>query len=182
MYVLTNNNRSLVICNGDSIVGDIFSLFARQIQFHHLPYGSPFWWDRTDHCWVKHHHWMGRNYPLNLLHRFFDLFYGGTFSSTILISYGCFWIGNGLMMLPSIQAPLTATYASEDDIAQANAVYHFIWAIYTLMVTAVSLRFRHGTFILTWCLAWVFCTLFLTGMYYAIGSQALLRTSGECHK
>ncbi|KAJ8663142.1 hypothetical protein O0I10_001319 [Lichtheimia ornata] len=111
---------------------------------------------------------------------FFDLFYGGTFSSTILISYGCFWIGNGLMMLPSIQAPLTATYASEDDIAQANAIFHFIWAIYTLMVTAVSLRFKHGTFILTWCLAWVFCTLFLTGMYYAIGSQAILRTSGIC--
>lgn len=87
-----------------------------------------------------------------------------------------------MMMLPSIQAPLTATYASEDDIAQANAIFHFIWSIYTLMVTAVSLRFRHGTFILTWCLAWVFCTLFLTGMYYAIGSQALLRTSGECHK
>lgn len=82
------------------------------------------------------------------------------------------------MMLPSIQSSLLGTYASADDIAQANAVYHFIWAIYTLMFTAISIRFKHGTFVLTWCLAWVFCTLFLTGMYYVTGIEAILRTSG----
>ncbi|KAI7886593.1 hypothetical protein K492DRAFT_62708 [Lichtheimia hyalospora FSU 10163] len=111
---------------------------------------------------------------------FFDLFCGGTFSSTILISYGCFWIGNGVTMLPSIQTPLWGRYTSEGDLAQANAIFHFIWAIYTLMVTAVSLRFKHGTMVLTWCLAWVFCTLFLTAMYYVTGIQAVLRTSGIC--
>ncbi|KAI8147695.1 GPR1/FUN34/yaaH family-domain-containing protein [Fennellomyces sp. T-0311] len=107
---------------------------------------------------------------------FLDLFYGGTFSGTILVSYGAFWAGSGMMMLPSAAATLDS-YANEDDVAQANAIYHFFWAFYTLMLVGVSLKVKAGTFILT-CLFWVFITLFLTAIYYLTNASPVLRVSG----
>lgn len=78
-----------------------------------------------------------------------DLFYGGTFSGTILVSYGAFWAGSGMLMLPSAASVLEA-YETEEDVAQANAIYHFMWSIYTFMLMCISLKIRTGTFILTW--------------------------------
>ncbi|KAI9498010.1 GPR1/FUN34/yaaH family-domain-containing protein [Zychaea mexicana] len=108
---------------------------------------------------------------------FLDLFYGGTFSGTILVSYGAFWAGSGMMMLPSVSATLNA-YATDWDVAQGNAIYHFFWAFYTLMLVGLSLKIRSGSFVLTWCLFWVFITLFLTAIYYITDTQAVLRVSG----
>ncbi|KAI9315547.1 GPR1/FUN34/yaaH family-domain-containing protein [Dichotomocladium elegans] len=106
-----------------------------------------------------------------------DFFYGGTFSATILVSYGAFWAGQGLMMLPSVSTVLTA-YESEWDIAQANAVYHFLWGFYTLMLLGISLKIKSGNAVLSWCLFWVFITLILTSIYYLVDIEALLRVSG----
>ncbi|KAJ8656763.1 hypothetical protein O0I10_007611 [Lichtheimia ornata] len=108
---------------------------------------------------------------------FMDLFYGGTFSGTILVSYGAFWAGSGMMMLPTVE-PLLEVYQTEWDLAQANAIYHFMWAFYTLMLMCISLKIRNGTFTLTWCLFWVFITLFLTAIYYVTNVQPVLRVSG----
>lgn len=107
-----------------------------------------------------------------------DLFYGGTFSGTILVSYGAFWAGSGMMMLPTVE-PLLEVYQTEWDLAQANAIYHFMWAFYTLMLMCISLKIRNGTFTLTWCLFWVFITLFLTAIYYVTNVQPVLRVSGK---
>ncbi|KAI9257942.1 GPR1/FUN34/yaaH family-domain-containing protein [Phascolomyces articulosus] len=108
---------------------------------------------------------------------FLDLFYGGTFSGTILVSYGAFWAGSGMMMLPSAALTLDS-YATEWDLAQANAIYHFFWSFYTAMLVGISLKIKSGTFILTWCLFWVFITLFLTAIYYITDVSAVLRVSG----
>ncbi|KAL1927445.1 hypothetical protein VTP01DRAFT_3682 [Rhizomucor pusillus] len=108
---------------------------------------------------------------------FMDLFYGGTFSGTILVSYGAFWAGSGMLMLPSAASVLEA-YETEEDVAQANAIYHFMWSIYTFMLMCISLKIRTGTFILTWCLSFVFITLLLEGIYYITNVSPILRVSG----
>jgi succinate-acetate transporter protein len=108
---------------------------------------------------------------------FLDLFYGGTYTSAIFISYGAFWAGSGLLMLPPGNSILEA-YASEADLARANAIYHFIWAFYTLMHVGISLKIKSGSFMFTWCLTFVFLTLFLTGISLITDTEVVLRVSG----
>ncbi|ORZ03816.1 GPR1/FUN34/yaaH family-domain-containing protein [Syncephalastrum racemosum] len=108
---------------------------------------------------------------------FLDLFYGGTFSGTILVSYGAFWAGQGMMMLPTASAVLN-DYVDEADISQGMSIYNFIWAFYTLMLLCLSFQIRTGNFILSWCLFWVFLTLLFDGVFYLTNNQPLLRTSG----
>ncbi|KAI7847657.1 GPR1/FUN34/yaaH family-domain-containing protein [Circinella umbellata] len=108
---------------------------------------------------------------------FLDLFYGGTFSGTILVSYGAFWAGSGMMMLPSAASTLDS-YETAWDLAQANAIYHFFWAFYTVMLLGISIKIKSGTFILSWCLFWVFVTLLLSAIYYITDVSAVLRVSG----
>ena len=81
-------------------------------------------------------------------------------------------------MLPTVE-PLLEVYQTAWDLAQANAIYHFMWAFYTLMLMFISLKIRNGTFTLTWCLFWVFITLFLTAIYYVTNVQPVLRVSGK---
>ncbi|KAI8142925.1 GPR1/FUN34/yaaH family-domain-containing protein [Fennellomyces sp. T-0311] len=108
---------------------------------------------------------------------FLDLFYGGTYTPTIFVSYGAFWVGNGIMMFPSAADTLHA-YTTEFDLARANGVYHFWWSFYTLLHVGVSLRIKAGNFMSTLSLVFVFLTLFLEGLYYFTDNVPLLRTSG----
>ncbi|KAI9310731.1 GPR1/FUN34/yaaH family-domain-containing protein [Dichotomocladium elegans] len=108
---------------------------------------------------------------------FLDLFYGGTFSGTILVSYGAFWAGTGMMMLPTVE-PVLDAYQTAWDLRQANAIYDFMWSFYTLMLLFVSFKVKNGTFILSWCLWWVFVTLFLSAIYFITDVTAVLRVSG----
>ncbi|CAO3629976.1 unnamed protein product [Cunninghamella blakesleeana] len=110
---------------------------------------------------------------------FFDLFVGGTFSAVILISYGAFWTGNGMMMVPSMSM-VYDEYVNLEDRHQAQAIYCFIWSFYTLMLTGVSLGIKSGTLILSWCLFFVFLTLLLEAIWYLTDIEAVIRASGVC--
>ncbi|KAI8096516.1 GPR1/FUN34/yaaH family-domain-containing protein [Halteromyces radiatus] len=110
---------------------------------------------------------------------FLDLFVGGTFSAAILISYGAFWTGNGILMFPTTDAALN-TYVNHDDLMQAHAIYDIIWALYTFMLTLLSLRIRSGTFNLTFNLFFVFLALLLSGIHFMVDIEAIIRASGVC--
>ncbi|CAO3610031.1 unnamed protein product [Cunninghamella echinulata] len=101
---------------------------------------------------------------------------GITFSGILFVSYGSFWFGQGLMMIPSIHGALTVL--TEDEVAKGDAIYHFIWAFYTLFHVAISLKIKNGTFMSTWNLVFVFITLFLQGIANVTGVIVLIRISG----
>ncbi|KAJ8656001.1 hypothetical protein O0I10_008222 [Lichtheimia ornata] len=108
---------------------------------------------------------------------FLDLFYGGSYTAIIFVSYGAFWAGNGLLMLPSVASSLQA-YTSEYDVNRANGIYHFIWAIYTLLHVGMSFKIKNGTFMNTWNLTMVFITILFEGVHYMTNITGLLRFSG----
>ncbi|ORZ07832.1 GPR1/FUN34/yaaH family-domain-containing protein [Absidia repens] len=107
---------------------------------------------------------------------FFVLANGNTFSGILFVSYGAFWTGSGLMMVPAIGSTLDVLTKEQADVG--NGVYHFIWAFYTLINIAVSLRIKNGNFMSTWNLVFVFITLFLTGISCVAGTLIPLRISG----
>jgi succinate-acetate transporter protein len=107
---------------------------------------------------------------------FFVLANGNTFSGILFVSYGTFWTGSGLMMVPSIGSTLNVLTKEQNDIG--NGVYHFIWAFYTLINITMSLRIKGGNFMSTWNLVFVFLTLFLTGISAVAGTVIPLRISG----
>ncbi|ORZ10161.1 GPR1/FUN34/yaaH family-domain-containing protein [Absidia repens] len=118
-----------------------------------------------------------------LIAGFADLFVGGTFSGAILISYGAFWSGNGIMFFPDTVIGATAEYANAEDLAQARAIYDIIWALYTLMLACLSLKIRSGTFNLTFNLFFVFLALLLNGCHFLTNpglGENLIRASGVC--
>ncbi|KAL0080340.1 GPR1/FUN34/yaaH family-domain-containing protein, partial [Phycomyces blakesleeanus] len=108
---------------------------------------------------------------------FIDLYFGGTFSGTILVSYGAFWTGSGMFMLPTVY-PTLSSLDDERDLGRANAVYNFLWAAYTLMLAVISVKVKNGTFVLTWNLWWVFMTLLFTAIYNITDIVPILRVSG----
>ncbi|KAI9017935.1 GPR1/FUN34/yaaH family-domain-containing protein [Phycomyces nitens] len=108
---------------------------------------------------------------------FIDLSFGGTFSGTILVSYGAFWTGAGMFMLPTVY-PTLAAYEDERDLARANGIYNLFWSFYTLMLVGLSVKVKNGTFVLTWNLWWVFMTLLFTAVYNFTDILPLLRVSG----
>lgn len=107
---------------------------------------------------------------------FFVLAGGNTFSGILFVSYGTFWTGSGLMMVPSIGSTLEVLTKDQSDVG--NAIYHFIWAFYTLINITMSLRIKGGNFMSTWNLVFVFLTLFLTGISAVAGTVIPLRISG----
>ncbi|KAI9010352.1 GPR1/FUN34/yaaH family-domain-containing protein [Phycomyces nitens] len=108
---------------------------------------------------------------------FMCFFRGNTFGGTLFVSYGAFWLGNGMMMHPGLHSAYDA-YKTVEDLNTANAYYHFVWAIYTVINIGISLVVRGGNFLLTFNLFFVFCTLFLEGFFYTTGHIVILRISG----
>ncbi|KAI8337984.1 GPR1/FUN34/yaaH family-domain-containing protein [Chlamydoabsidia padenii] len=107
---------------------------------------------------------------------FFVLANGNTFGGILFVSYGTFWTGSGLMMVPSIGSTLDVL--TKDQADTGSGIYHFIWAFYTLINIATSLRIKGGSFMSTWNLTFVFLTLFLTGVSNCAGNLIPLRISG----
>jgi succinate-acetate transporter protein len=114
---------------------------------------------------------------------FIDLFVGGTFSGAILISYGAFWAGNGILFFPDADQGATLAYTNAEDVAQARAIYDIMWSLYTLMLTCLSMVIRSGTLNLTFNLFFVFLALMLSGSHYLVASEwvaeSLTRASGK---
>ncbi|KAL0080589.1 GPR1/FUN34/yaaH family-domain-containing protein [Phycomyces blakesleeanus] len=108
---------------------------------------------------------------------FMCFFRGKTFNGTLFVSYGSFWLGNGMMMHPGLHTAYDA-YTDKHDLDIANAYYHFVWAIYTILNVGISMKVRGGNFLLTFNLFFVFCTLFLEGFFYTTGHIVILRISG----
>ncbi|KAI8068305.1 GPR1/FUN34/yaaH family-domain-containing protein [Gongronella butleri] len=110
---------------------------------------------------------------------FLDLYVGGTFSATVLISYGAFWAGNGILYFPAVKS-IVDDYVNAEDLHQAQMIYDMMWALYTLMLVVLSLFIRSGTIVFTWCLFWVFLTLILAAAFDYTQNYAVLRASGVC--
>ncbi|KAI9313899.1 GPR1/FUN34/yaaH family-domain-containing protein [Dichotomocladium elegans] len=102
---------------------------------------------------------------------------GGTYPAVLFISYGALWIGNGLMMHPHTSAVLSV-YSEDAELAQAQAIYHYIWAIYTAFHVALSFKIKGGNCVNSWNLTFVFLTLFLEGIFYTTSNITVLRVSG----
>jgi succinate-acetate transporter protein len=86
------------------------------------------------------------------------------------------------MFFPSAVIGSKADYANAADIAQADAIYDIIWALYTFMLACLSLRIRSGTFNLTFNLFFVFLALLLNGCNFLTSSgisENLVRASGN---
>ncbi|CAO3618561.1 unnamed protein product [Cunninghamella blakesleeana] len=107
---------------------------------------------------------------------FFCIINGITFSGILFVSYGSFWCGTGLMMIPAVHSALGAL--TEDEVAVGDGIYHFIWAFYTLFHIGVSFKIKNGTFMSSWNLIFVFFTLLFEGIAAVSGVVILTRISG----
>ncbi|KAI8391345.1 GPR1/FUN34/yaaH family-domain-containing protein, partial [Radiomyces spectabilis] len=105
------------------------------------------------------------------------LFRNNTFGGTLFVSYGAFWAGSGLMMLPSVSSTLDA-YGSAHDLAIATGIYKLFWSFFSLMNVCISLKVQGGNFMLTWCVSFVFLTLLFEGFGALFSLIPLIRVSG----
>ncbi|KAI8067610.1 GPR1/FUN34/yaaH family-domain-containing protein [Gongronella butleri] len=101
---------------------------------------------------------------------------GDTFPAILFVSYGAFWAGSGLMMLPSVHGALGAM--TDTQISTGNAVYHYLWSAYTAWNIVISLKIKNGTFMTSWNLFFVFLTLLLEGIAFTFTSHIVMRISG----
>ncbi|KAH8556928.1 GPR1/FUN34/yaaH family-domain-containing protein [Umbelopsis sp. PMI_123] len=85
--------------------------------------------------------------------------HGGTFTATVLSSFGAFWAGQGLMMIPNL-AVITGLYTT-DMLAKANGVYNLAWSLTAYWFMFISLRLQKGTWVLVAALFFVGTTLLL---------------------
>ncbi|KAI8338094.1 GPR1/FUN34/yaaH family-domain-containing protein [Chlamydoabsidia padenii] len=109
---------------------------------------------------------------------FLDLFVGGTFSGTILVSYGAFWTGRGIMFFPDAETGSTRMYADPMDAIQADAIYDIIWALYTFMLVCLSLKIRSGEHMVR--ASGVCCILAALGAFYSGIAAVLEEQSQHC--
>ncbi|KAI9274383.1 GPR1/FUN34/yaaH family-domain-containing protein [Phascolomyces articulosus] len=113
-----------------------------------------------------------------MLAGFLDFFYDGTYTPIIFVSYGAFWVGQELMMIPAIGASIEV-YSTPYDLARANGIYHFWWSFLPYFILLYHLKLKMEiSCTLGNCLFWVFLTYFLQGIYYFIDNIPLLRASG----
>lgn len=88
-----------------------------------------------------------------------DFSHGNTFSATTFCSFGAFWTGQGLLMLP---IGAEATYGGDTEAwAQGQAVYHLAWALFTFILFALSLKLKKGSILLSILLFFVATTLLM---------------------
>lgn len=107
---------------------------------------------------------------------FLVLFTGDSFNGTLFVTFGAYWLGSGMMMVPSVGQTLDIYAISEQ--ATVTAIYLYMWSFFGLMVCAISLKIKNGSFVLTWCLFHVFFNLFLEATYTLTGIKALMQASG----
>ncbi|OZJ03505.1 hypothetical protein BZG36_05052 [Bifiguratus adelaidae] len=106
-----------------------------------------------------------------------DFFSAGTFGGTVVVSYGAFWTGQGITMLQSVN--YTYTYNGEpDQWAIANGLYHVGWCFYTFLLTTLSLKLKHGSLMLTFCLFFVGITILFLALSAFLKSTVCQRIAG----
>jgi succinate-acetate transporter protein len=84
---------------------------------------------------------------------------GGTFTATVLSSFGAFWAGQGLLMIPNLAA-ITGLYTPE-MLSKAFGVYSLAWSITAYWFMAIATRLQKGTWLLVGALFFVGTTLLL---------------------
>lgn len=108
---------------------------------------------------------------------FLVLLNGDSFNGTLFVTFGAYWLGSGLMMVPSVGASLDV-YAATNDTEKTTAIYLFLWAFFGLMVCGISLKIKNGSFLSTWCLFFIFLNLFLEACYDLTGIVSFMEASG----
>lgn len=108
---------------------------------------------------------------------FLVLISGDSFGGTLYVCFGSYWLGSGLMMVPAIGESLSV-YTNNNELATTTAIFLFLWAFFSLMVCAVSLRIKNGSFLLTCTLFLIFLNLFLEACYSLTNMVPLMRASG----
>jgi succinate-acetate transporter protein len=108
---------------------------------------------------------------------FLVLLTGDSFNGTLFVSFGAYWLGSGMMMVPSIGESLDV-YDINHETATTTAIYLYLWSFFGLMVCAISLKIKNGSFMLTWCLFFVFLNLFLEATYNLTSIVSLMQASG----
>lgn len=108
---------------------------------------------------------------------FLVLFSGDSFNGTLFVTFGAYWLGSGMMMVPSVGQSLDV-YAINHEEATTTAIYLFLWAFFGLMVCGISLKIKNGSFLLSWCLFFIFLNLFLEACYNLTGIVSLMQASG----
>ena len=107
---------------------------------------------------------------------FLVLFTGDSFNGTLFVTFGAYWLGSGMMMVPSVGETLDV-YALNDQ-STVTGIYLYLWSFFGLMVCCISLKIKNGSFMLTWCLFYVFLNLFLEATYSLTGIVPLMQASG----
>lgn len=108
---------------------------------------------------------------------FLVLFAGDSFNGALYVTFGAYWLGSGLMMIPSV-GQTSDVYAIDNEQATTTAIYLYLWSFFGLMVCAISLKIKNGSFMLTWCLFFVFLNLLLEASYNLTGIVSLMQASG----
>ncbi|KAI8639535.1 GPR1/FUN34/yaaH family-domain-containing protein [Parasitella parasitica] len=108
---------------------------------------------------------------------FLVLIGGDSFNGTLFVTFGAYWLGSGMMMVPSVGQSLDV-YAINHEEATTTAIYLFLWSFFGLMVCGISLKIKNGSFLLSWCLFFIFLNLFLEACYNLTGIVSLMQASG----
>ena len=108
---------------------------------------------------------------------FLVLLTGDSFNGTLYVTFGAYWLGSGLMMVPSVGSTLDV-YTAQNQDATVTAIYLFLWSFFGLMVCGISTKIKNGTLLGTWCLFFVFLNLFLEACYFLTGLVPLMLASG----
>ncbi|KAI8992430.1 GPR1/FUN34/yaaH family-domain-containing protein [Pilobolus umbonatus] len=114
---------------------------------------------------------------VQFLSGFLILFTGKTFAATVNISWGAYWLGNGMMMIPTVGNSMN-NYASIEDRNSAMAIYGLVWAFVAFFMFVISLKIRGGNFFLSWGLFHIFTNLLFESAYYLTQHTSLMRLSG----
>ncbi|CAO3615846.1 unnamed protein product [Mucor fragilis] len=108
---------------------------------------------------------------------FLVLISGDSFSGSLFVTFGAYWLGSGIMMVPSVGQSLNV-YAINHEEATTTAMFLYLWAFFGLMVCGISLKIKNGSFLTTWCLFFIFLNLFLEACYTLTGIVSLMQASG----
>lgn len=103
----------------------------------------------------------------------FELYNGNTFAACAFCGYGCFWFSFAAIFIDSFG--ISAAYKDPDELNNAIGLFCMGWALFSFMLTAVTLKATLAFF----C---IFFFLFMTFLILAIanftGSAALTKAGG----
>jgi succinate-acetate transporter protein len=105
------------------------------------------------------------------------LLQGKSWGGSLFMSWGAYWIGAAIRMVPNISSAFDA-YTDPYDLDTANGIYFFIWAIYGFMVSLISIRIKGGNMLTTYNMFFIALNLLTEGIYNITHATSSMRVSG----